>query len=77
MLETSHTMAKYKKKRTANQRAGCKMCKPWKINGNNHNFGFDPKPPADMRELQEPLDDIVQEYHYYDYDYDWWDDQGL
>ena len=32
-------MANHKKGKSANQRAGCKMCKPWKINGNNHNRG--------------------------------------
>ncbi len=23
----------YKRKRPANRRAGCKLCKPWKVNG--------------------------------------------
>lgn len=23
----------FKRKRAANQRAGCKLCKPWKVNG--------------------------------------------
>ena len=23
----------FKRKRAANRRAGCKMCKPWKVNG--------------------------------------------
>jgi len=26
-------MAHHKRKRPANRRAGCKLCKPWKING--------------------------------------------
>ena len=26
-------MVNHKRKRPANRRAGCKLCKPWKING--------------------------------------------
>ena len=26
-------MAHHKKRRPSNRRAGCKMCKPWKVNG--------------------------------------------
>jgi len=29
-------MANHKKKRPLNRRGHCKLCKPWKINGMNH-----------------------------------------
>jgi hypothetical protein len=30
-----HTMSNHKRKRPKNRRAGCLMCKPWKVNGQN------------------------------------------
>lgn len=74
-------MANHKKRRPINRRAGCKLCKPWKING----IREDKNAPADQRVLQESVEDVANEAHrynhpyYYDpgYEDDWWDDQGL
>ncbi len=62
-------MANHKKRKTANQRAGCKMCKPWKINGNSRNYGCYPKSPTDMRKLQDSVEELWDEYDDYAYEY--------
>ena len=74
-------MANHKKRRAINQRAGCKLCKPWKMNG----IGEYKNSPADQRVLQESVKDASEEAQYYnhpyyydpDYEDDWWEDQGL
>jgi hypothetical protein len=69
-------MANHEKKRAINQRAGCKLCKPWKLNG----VGREAVPPSSRRTLQESISDIESEAHYYydlHYEDDWWDDQDL
>lgn len=74
-------MANHKKYKSINQRAGCKLCKPWKING----IRWYKNAPADQKILQETVEECIDEFimynhpYYYDPDYedDWWDDRGL
>jgi hypothetical protein len=47
-------MAHHKRKRPANRRAGCKMCKFWKINGASKAKGA---PTPDRRKKQVPIDE--------------------
>lgn len=46
-------MANHKRGRSKNQRAGCLMCKYWKVNGAKHN-----RLPSHLRDIQ---DDIEEE----------------
>jgi hypothetical protein len=62
-------MANHKYKNTSNQRAGCKLCKPWKVNGNHNNGWTTKRPTSDIRVTQESLEDLKQEFHDYDHDY--------
>ena len=55
-------MANHKYKNTSNQRAGCKLCRPWKVNGNHNNGWAMKRPTSDIRALQEDIDFEVQSY---------------
>jgi hypothetical protein len=50
-------MANHKKRRAINQRSGCKLCRPWKING----VRWYANAPADQRVLQESVEDLEEE----------------
>ena len=49
----------HKRKRTRNRRSGCKLCKPWKVNGfrterrNGEKFGDHRRRAATEQELRE------------------------
>lgn len=45
----------HKRKRPANRRAGCKMCKPWKSNGCKE------LPPRDRRLTQDGIREILEQ----------------
>jgi len=52
----------HKKKKPKNQRAGCLMCKPWKINGMGKESKSNAK-PADFRQIEdakEQIDGVVR-----------------
>lgn len=46
-------MAHHKRKKPKNARAGCTMCKPWKMNGARKSW----KKMSDRRKLQKPVDE--------------------
>lgn len=48
----------HKRKRPRNRRAGCKMCKYWKVNGANTSCQLK---PSENRQMQEAIDKMAQE----------------
>lgn len=52
----------HKRGRAKNQRAGCLICKPWKINGAKKNIGWVGKQQAKQDEADQFLfDDLSEE----------------
>jgi hypothetical protein len=51
-------VANFKRKRAKKQRAGCFLCRPWKMNGQRNGFGQQPKQEQKARisEKEQRLD---------------------